>query len=270
MSEQLFDANRYSVGYAAKEIIGEEWNNVVWDRNHHQIQYHRLYLLTDGSATLHLYDKTVELLPHNIYFIPAFSIVQSEIKGEMNKYYIHFLANSPIFGLYRYLSDRYSVPADGMTEYLFQCVLENCTRNTQDSYMRVQGAMDLILAPFFSDVNADRHNLLKFEGVLRYIDENYTKDIRLCELASLMNISTMYFSNYFKQVFHISPKQYILNKRLGESQRLLLESELSIKEIAYAVGFENESYFSEYFSKKVGISALRFRNRRLNAGSEPR
>lgn len=90
MSEQLFDANRYSVGYAAKEIIGEEWNSVVWDRNHHQIQYHRLYLLSDGSATLHLYDKTVELLPHNIYFIPAFSIVQSEIKGEMNKYYIHF------------------------------------------------------------------------------------------------------------------------------------------------------------------------------------
>ena len=73
----------------------------------------------------------------------------------------------------------------------------------------------------------------------------------------------MYFSNYFKQVFHISPKQYILNKRLSESQRLLLESEMSVKEIAYAVGFENESYFSEFFSKKTGIPALRFRNRDL-------
>ena len=78
-----------------------------------------------------------------------------------------------------------------------------------------------------------------------------------------MNISSMYFSNYFKMTFNISPKQYIINKRLMESQRLLLENQLSIKEIAYAVGFENENYFSEFFSSKVGISALKFRKREL-------
>ena len=261
MSEHILDSNRYSIGLAKWALIGEEWNDIVWDRNHPQIQYHRLYLPTSGNATLHLYDKTVELLPGNIYFIPAFSIVQSRIDGEMNKYYIHFLADSPMFGLYRYLSDRCSVPADGMSEYLFKTVVDNFTSNTHESYMKVHGAMNLLLAPFFSDVSADRHSLIKFEGVLKFIDDNYKKDIRLSELASIMNISTMYFSNYFKQVFHISPKQYILNKRLSESQRLLLESDLSIKEIAYAVGFENESYFSEFFSKKVGVSALRFRNR---------
>jgi AraC-like DNA-binding protein len=74
-----------------------------------------------------------------------------------------------------------------------------------------------------------------------------------------MNISTMYFSNAFKRVFNISPKQYILNKRLMESQRLLLETEMSVAEIAYAVGFDNENYFSEFFSSRVGISALKFR-----------
>lgn len=263
MNEHIFDSNSYSVVFAERRVIGDEWNHVVWDRNHHQIHYHRLYFLKSGSATLHLYDKTIELLPGNIYFIPAFSIVQSEIEGEMNKYYIHFLANSPIFGLYRYLSDKCSVPADELTEYLFMSVVDNYTSNTQEAYLKVQGAMNLLLSSFFTGIGADRHNLIKFEGVLKYIDENYKRNIPLSELAAIMNISTMYFSNYFKQVFHISPKQYILNKRLGESQRLLLESEMSVKEIAYAVGFENESYFSEFFSKKVGISALRFRNRDL-------
>ena len=47
------------------------------------------------------------------------------------------------------------------------------------------------------------------------------------------------------------------------SGRLLLDSRMSIKEIAYAVGFENENYFSEFFSAKVGISALKFRNREM-------
>lgn len=263
MDEHIFDSNRYSVAFGERRLIGEEWNDVVWDKRHHHIQYHRLYLLTSGSAKIHLYDRMVELLPKNIYFIPAFSVVQSEIEGEMNKYYIHFQADSPIFAFYRYMSDRYSVPADGMTEELFRIVVDNYTKNTHEAYLKVQGAMNLLLAPFFSDVGAKRHDLIKFEGVLAYIDRHYREEIRLDDLSEIMNISTMYFSNYFKQVFNISPKQYILNKRLSEAQRLLLESEMSIKEIAYAVGFDNENYFSEYFSKKVGISALRFRRRDL-------
>ena len=261
MGEYNFERNVYSVVFGECRHIGKEWNDVVWDKNHHQIQYHRLYLLTDGNARIHLYDKTVELLPGNIYFIPAFSVIQSEIEGEMDKYYIHFQSDSPIFDFYRYMSDKYSIPADGMSEELFRIVVDNYTKNTHEAYLRVQGAMDLLLAPFFSGVRQERHDVIKFDAVFRYIDEHYKESIRLDELAVIMNISTMYFSNYFKQVFKISPKQYILNKRLREAQRLLLESEMSIKEIAYEVGFENESYFSEFFSKKVGISALRFRNR---------
>ena len=57
----------------------------------------------------------------------------------------------------------------------------------------------------------------------------------------------------------VSPKQYILGKRLVQSQYLLAKTDLSVKEIAESVGFENENYFSEYFSAKIGISALRYR-----------
>ena len=258
-----FEGNSYSVAFAERRDIGDEWNDVQWNRKHLQIQYHRLYYLTSGRAAIHLVDGTIELTTGHIYLIPAFSVLQSEIHGEMNKYYIHFQANSPLFGLYRYLSGKYCVPSSAITETLFQTVVENYTKNTQDAYLKVQGAMDLLLSDFFGGQSADRHALLKFEGVLRYIDEHYREPILLCELASLMNISTMYFSNFFKQTFHISPKQYILNLRLTEAQRLLLETDLSVKEIAYAVGFENESYFSEFFSAKVGISARKFRNRRL-------
>ena len=78
-----------------------------------------------------------------------------------------------------------------------------------------------------------------------------------------MNVSTLYFSNYFKATFHISPKQYILNKRLAEGQRLLLETDMTIGEIANAVGFSSENYFSEFFTSKIGISASKYRKRAL-------
>ena len=263
MKDKIYGRGEYSVAFAEKRLVGNEWNDVVWDKNHHQIEHHRLYYLTRGKARIHLYNTTLDLLPGNIYFIPAFTVLESEIDGEMDKYYVHFLSSSPQLNLYSYRSDRYSIPADDMTEKLFKCIVDNYTIDTEEAYLKVQGAMDLIIAPFFSGDNITKHSLVKFERVLSYIDENYKTNIRLSDLAGIMNISTMYFSNYFKEVFRISPKQYILNKRLSESQRLLLTTDMSVKEIAYALGFKEESYFSEFFTQKMGISALKFRSRNL-------
>lgn len=263
MKDTLFENGSYSVAFAERRDIGNEWNLIKWDWTHTQIQYHRLYFLTEGTATLRLFDREFELTAGNVYFIPAFSVRESNIEGKMNKYYIHFQTNSPFFSLYRYLSDKYSTPATPETEYLFKTVVENYSKNSMSAHFKLQGAMNLILSDFVSDVKAAVPELVKFDEVLRYIDNNYRRNICVAELAAIMNISSMYFSNYFKRVFHISPKQYILNKRLMESQRLLLESRMSIKEIAFAVGFDNENYFSEFFASKVGISALKFRKREL-------
>lgn len=261
----------YLVAFAEHRNIGEEWNHVAWNAKHHQIGMHRLYYRTDTTADrawIHLLDCDLELKTGYIYFVPAYSVRQSEIEGEMSKYYIHFQTDEPIFDLYRYLSGRYQVPGSAMTAALFETVVENYTKSSPDAHMRVQGAMELLLADFFADPMVDHKSLVKFDGVLRYIREHYREKITLDILAAQMNISTMYFSNAFKTAFHISPKQYILNLRLTEAQRLLMQSNLSVKEIAYAVGFENENYFSEYFAAKIGISALKFRNRDIPKSRE--
>ena len=122
MKENFFEGNSYSIAFAERRDIGDEWNDVRWDRKHLQIQYHRLYYLTSGRAALHLVDRTLELTTGNVYLIPAFSVLQSEIHGEMNKYYIHFQASSPLFGASRYLSGKYCVSAGAMTEALFESV----------------------------------------------------------------------------------------------------------------------------------------------------
>ncbi len=263
MNDYLFENETYSVAFAEMREVGDEWNLVKWNSNHPQIGYHRLYFLTEGAAKLRLSDGELDLTPGNVYFIPAYSVRESNIEGTMNKYYIHFQSSSTFFSLYRYLSARYSVPSGENTEYLFKTVVENYSNNSISARFKVQGAMNLILSDFVSEVTAAVPDLVKFDEILKYIDLNYHENITLAKLASIMNISPMYFSNYFKRVFRISPKQYILNKRLMESQRLLLESRLTIKEIAYAVGFENENYFSEFFTAKVGISANKFRKREL-------
>ena len=263
MIGSILDSGSYSVVFAERRVIGDEWNKVKWDRNHKEIGCHRLYLPIDGRAEMKLKSGTLELLPGRVYFIPAFSVLSGSITGSMDKYYIHFQVDSMFLDIYRYLSDDLSVEASPVTEELFRTVVENYASSTVSSQLKVQGAMNLIISDFTSGINMDKMTLMRFAPVLEYINDNFTRDIRLEELAALMKISTMYFSNTFKRVFNISPKQYILNKRLIESQRLLLETEMSVAEIAYAVGFENENYFSEFFSARVGISALKFRKRAL-------
>ena len=147
---------------------------------------------------------------------------------------------------------------------LFDTVLETYKDPSYSSYMRLQGAMNLIMADFLDGISANLGSIARFLPVLTYINENYKSKILLSDLASIMNVSPMYFSGLFKSAFNISPRQYILNKRLTESQRLLLSTELTVKEIAYEVGFENENYFSEFFTAKVGVSARHFRNRELS------
>ena len=256
----IFDDVHYSVVFAERRDVGAEWNRIVWDRNHLQVGCHRLYYLTEGSGMIDLYGREVHLVPGRVYFVPAFSVRHSETAAGMNKYYIHFQTASPLPELYRYFDDRYSVAANETTEALFRTVTECYTGNTPTAHMKVQGAMNLLMSDFFENFTS-RADLSRFMKVLLYIGENYTHNIALADLAAMMNISTMYFSNSFKRAFNISPKQYILNKRLAESQRLLLETDMTVKEIAYAVGFENENYFSEFFSQKLGIGALKFRAR---------
>ena len=263
MKNQLLQSDTYSVVFAEKREVGREWNFIKWNSSHPDIQYHRLYFLTEGSARLYTYNGELDLVPGKVYFIPAFSVRESSIDGKMNKYYIHFQSSLHLFSLYRYLSDKYSVNSTGETEFLFRTVVENYSKSSVSARFKVQGAMNLLLSDFISDRTTTALDIAKFDEVLDYIDAHYSENITLASLASIMNISSMYFSNYFKRVFNISPKQYILNKRLMESQRMLLESRMTIKEIAYAVGFENENYFSEFFTSKVGISANKFRKREL-------
>ena len=133
----------------------------------------------------------------------------------------------------------------------------------EKSTLSVASTCVKLLCSFFENTEGSGRELLRFGGVLSFIEKNYKSKISIATLASIMNISPLYFSNYFKSTFRISPKQYILSKRIAEAQRLLLETDMTVGEIAHSVGFENENYFSEFFTAKIGVSALKYRHRAL-------
>lgn len=254
--------NAYYIKNAEFCRVGKEWNHNIWNPTGGEKGCNALYYRTDhssGRAVLYMLNGTLELLPGRIYFIPAESVLYSEIDGEMEKYYIHFYCHFIDYGLYRHQYTQCSVPGDAMTEYLFQLICRYYKENTPQANQKVQGAMHILMADLLNNLAVSQNNVEKFKAVLTYVEEHYRENLRVDTLAKIMNLNPVYFSNSFKDSFHVSPKQYILGKKFFKSQQLLANTDLSIKEIADYIGFENENYFYEFFSAKAGISALRYR-----------
>jgi AraC-like DNA-binding protein len=91
-----------------------------------------------------------------------------------------------------------------------------------------------------------------------YMDANFDKKTEIEAIARIANISTFHFFRTFKQVFHVSPHQYILDLRLKKSIQLLKKRQGTITEIAYKVGFADIHAFSKAFKKTYQIAPSYF------------
>lgn len=105
------------------------------------------------------------------------------------------------------------------------------------------------------------------QRILQYLDLHYAEDIGLQELADLLNVSTFYLAHVFKDCFGYSPMQYILRRRIGEAQTLLITTDLSVTEIAAKVGFDNPSHFNQMFTKNVGLPPRKYKINYIRAKS---
>lgn len=103
------------------------------------------------------------------------------------------------------------------------------------------------------------HTSPSLKNTLKYIDENYAKEIDIKELANQEHMSYTYFRTIFKKKTGTSPNQYIIMLRLRNASLLLKQTDLSIKEIAESVGFSDQMYFSRIFKKRFGVSPKGFR-----------
>jgi AraC family transcriptional regulator len=99
----------------------------------------------------------------------------------------------------------------------------------------------------------------RLRRILDYIKSNLAEGNGLQELAELAGISAFHFCRSFKQSTGLSPHQYTLQLRIKEGQRLLRTTELSIAEVAYRVGFCDQSHFTMIFRRFVGTTPLRWR-----------
>ncbi len=107
-----------------------------------------------------------------------------------------------------------------------------------------------------SPVTADSRRVRRIE---EYINQNYNREIRLNDLAALVEMAPTAFSRFFKQRTGRNVTDYILDMRIGHAARNLVNTSMTISEICYDCGFNNLSNFNRIFKNRKGCSPKDFR-----------
>ena len=97
-------------------------------------------------------------------------------------------------------------------------------------------------------------------AALQYIASNYGTELTLEGVAKQVNVSPNYFSALFRRTVGCTFREHLCRVRVEESKRLLLSTQYSLKEIAVAVGFSDQSYFSKVFKQHTGLSPGQYRS----------
>jgi len=109
-----------------------------------------------------------------------------------------------------------------------------------------------------TEKNANDNEVLK---VRKYINENFQYDISVEDMAKQAGYSYDYFRHIFKKQTGVSPKRYLINKRLNHAKKLLSTSTMLISDVSMLSGFPDIAEFSMLFKKNTGISPSEYRKR---------
>jgi AraC family transcriptional regulator len=96
---------------------------------------------------------------------------------------------------------------------------------------------------------------------IRYMQENYARDLQLSDIAAAAHLSAFHLSRLFKQVTGVAPHQYLIQLRVNAARGLLDagSGQRSLAEVASAVGFADQSHLTRHFKRQFGVTPKHFR-----------
>lgn len=240
---------------------------------HRHAEICELLIVYQGYDSYYVEDRVFPITSGDILFYNAGDLheVRSEFQTEIGTYCFGFtdlqLPNLP---------KNHIIPADksfacssgvkqsfifSLCTIIFDKMTGGC--KTSDFLVQILSTALLLTAKDLSVENVTPepigNNRLLASRIKSYIDTHYAEELSLAGIAESLNISPYYAAHVFKNVMGHSPIQYMIRRRIGEAQTLLINSEYSATQISTMVGYDNTNYFCTLFTKIVGLSPIRYR-----------
>ena len=224
---------------------------IEWPHRH---TFYSLVLFTQGSGMNVIDFDEYEIQPNRIFTINPKQIHNWNYSFESCGYFL--LIEEP---LARKLNIEFSFPFTDIQkndlhfiEEIFKRMLLKDNQQTAIPYL-----VSLLNNPGTSKKN---NNITNFK---KLVSENLDKNLTIEEYAEKLGISIETLTQTSKDETGYTPKQLQLDIKITEAKRLMLYTSLNTGEIAFKLGFEDNSYFSRIFKNKTNYSPAEFRKKYL-------
>ncbi len=127
----------------------------------------------------------------------------------------------------------------------------------------IENCLSIILAHIFERIelkDVKKRNISAIQSILLYCSEHYNDNITLEKIAENTHMSKYYISHIFSKEIGISMTEYINTLRIRDAEMLLKQGEMSITEVAFAVGFNSLRSFNRHFFAQTGRTPRQIRN----------
>ncbi len=180
--------------------------------------------------------------------------------------WLHIRGNS-VESLINVLTEEKSPYPTPVTEAKFQSIflelLNTFHIQTAPSLLSSSVRILKLLELLSKEKEGDTPSFSPVDSSIEYIHANYAKPVSIDMLSDYVNLSKYYFIKLFKKKTGLTPHAYLMNYRINEAKRLLVESDSSIEEISELSGFSDPSCFIAAFKKRTGMSPHKYRHSKL-------
>ena len=157
--------------------------------------------------------------------------------------------------------DEYDLNPDEFTK-LLDLELEKKPAQREIAALLKIAAVNLadLMYDYYSGSDASKAEINIYPEILTYIMLNYTNKISVKKISEYCHCSESHINHIFKRNNGLSISQYVNLLRIKKAKRLLINTNLSISEIAYMTGFSEANYFTNIFKKFFeGMSPKEYR-----------
>ena len=228
-------------------------------KNANRVHHGFLYTIT-GTETYHFHDRTIEAIPGSVIYIPkneAYKITLTDKKSVVLG--IDFeISNTPTRPFRIVFPEVNSIYSDFLKSEA------KWTKKEIDWIADCKASFYKIVGILLKQVTQSYFPKSKYAIISKsvdYLHANYLKsDFCLKTLSEIAGISPRYFELLFKELYRMSPKEYILSLKIEQAKEFLLSEKLLIKDIAFMLGYNDIYHFGKIFKAKTGYTPSEYRH----------
>lgn len=239
--------------------------NMTLTKDRHVTKF-EFEIMISGDGKSFIDNNSCDLCPGLVLFRKPGSVSHSKLHFKAYYFYLNVDEKSEYYSkLLTFPNYFFSANRDeyyAVFENLFKLFSLYGTDKTNDLINS-----ELIKLFFFMDRDSSRNVSMQIQSKtyatiqpsLDYINNNFTEQITLEDIAKASGYSQFYFQKKFVEIMGVSPLKYLTNVRIAYAKRLLIDPQKSLVDVAYECGFPSQSYFCYLFKKNTDLTPTEYR-----------